>query len=150
MTFIENVNVYIRSSIWELDGEQRREGSAEISDVKHEAQLFSGKGGVTVKFNERVEGSLIRSEILFSQGKIEVKKSGAIESAMVFVSGEDYESLYSIPPYSFDMKIFTKALKCSVTEGGGEATVLYRMEIGGAAKSCSMKITVERLSGGKK
>ena len=138
---MKNFKLHIRSSIWELDGEGNRIGSAEISESCYDAKV-SLEGGVIARFDEVTEGGRICSEISFLPDEVTVKKSGAIESRMVFRSGECYSSLYRIPPYSFDMQIATKALKCSVTPSGGEATVLYRMEIGGAAKSASMKITL--------
>ncbi len=147
MNSSKRVKLYMRSSIWNLDSEGNREGSAEVSCGEHDAALFSISGKTAVRFTESTEGGKITSEITFSPDCITVKKSGAIESVMVFKAGCDYQSLYSIPPFSFDMKISTKALKCFESDSGIEATVLYRMEIGGASKSCSMKISSELWEG---
>ena len=42
------------------------------------------------------------------------------------------------------MKLAVKAMKSSVAASGVEANILYTMEIGGAKKSCSMKITLDK------
>ena len=142
MTYSKSIKLYMRSSIWNLDGDGNREGAAEVSESEYDATLSIRPRGTVARYTEKTEGGKILCEITFSEDCVTVKKSGAIESLMVFKSGEEFKSLYSVPPFSFDMKILTKALKCSVSDAGGEATVLYRMEIGGASKSCSMKITL--------
>ena len=105
MAFSKKIKLYMRSSIWELDGNGERLGTAEISETEYDAALSFGPMGALVTYTENTEGGKINAELTLSETSVTVKKSGAISSYMVFRIGEEFKSLYSIPPYSFDMLI---------------------------------------------
>ena len=71
-----------------------------------------------------------------------VKREGGVEYEFIFREGETTSSLYSVPPYSFDTEIYTGKIRSSLTEEGGEISLLYYMTIGGAKKRTRMKIKV--------
>ena len=142
MAASKNVKLYIHSMIWNLNESGEREGSAEISDEEYGASLISDGVRAAVSYSRDTEGGRIASEIVFEKDSVTVKNKGAVLSVMVFSPNGTYEGVYSIPPYSFDMRIAVKAMRSSVTPSGCDANILYTMAIGGAEKSCSMKISV--------
>ena len=94
-----------------------------------------------ITYSERTEGGVMNTEIHVFDGKVIVKRRGAIVSEMVFAEGERYTSLYTIPPHSFDMVIDCRRLKIQTSDREGRVDMLYKMEIGGEARSARMRIT---------
>jgi uncharacterized beta-barrel protein YwiB (DUF1934 family) len=80
------------------------------------------------------------TEIHILDGRVVVKRRGAIVSDMVFAEGKRNTSVYSIPPHSFDMTIDCRRLKIKTGERDGRVDMLYKMEIGGEARSARMRI----------
>ena len=106
--------------------------------------LFAERGGVMrISYVENSEGGEIKSDITLTDGRVRVRRTGAIESDFLFVEGERTTSLYKIPPYAFDAEINTKKIRNNLTRFGGKLTIIYDMTVGGAEKCVRMTITLE-------
>ncbi len=106
--------------------------------------LFAELGdAIRISYNEQSEGGEIRSSIKITDGRVRVRRAGAIESDFLFVEGECTKSLYKIPPYAFDAEINTKKIRNNLTRLGGKLTIIYDMTVGGAQKHVRMTITLE-------
>ncbi|MBQ8380712.1 MAG: DUF1934 domain-containing protein [Clostridia bacterium] len=142
MAITKSIRLAIHSNISNIGEGGVREGAAEITDSAHDAEMTVTESSVIIKYKETTEGGDVISKITSEGDTVTVERSGAIRSVMVFKPGSVYRSLYEIPPFSFDMAITVKAMKNSITLFGGSADILYTMDIGGAQKSCRMKITL--------
>ncbi len=116
-------------------------GDTERSESDHEGTLTVAEDGrLCLFYSERTEGGEVESEIHVLPDRVVVKRRGAIVSDMVFAEGKKNNSIYSIPPHSFDMTVECRHLKMNVSELSGKVDMMYKMEIGGEARSARMRI----------
>ncbi len=108
------------------------------SDYKGTLTVAGDK--LCLSYSERTEGGEMRTEIHLCEGRVVVKRRGAIVSDMVFSEGKRNTSVYSIPPHSFDMTVECRRLKAQLGEREGRVDLLYKMEIGGEARGARMRI----------
>ena len=108
------------------------------SDYKGTLTVAGDK--LCLSYSERTEGGEMRTEIHLCEGRVVVKRRGAIVSDMVFSEGKRNTSVYSIPPHSFDMTVECRRLKAQIGESEGRVDLLYKMEIGGEARGARMRI----------
>lgn len=116
-------------------------GDTDRSENDYEGTLTVCEGGkFRLSYSERTEGGEVSTEIHVLDGRVVVKRSGAIVSNMVFSEGKTNTSVYSIPPHSFDMTIECRRLKMDVGDLSGRVDMLYKMNIGGEDRSARMRI----------
>lgn len=140
---IKRAEIKISSAIENLDESGLSMGDCEKNESKHSAYFRTGGGEYSLTYSEEEEGAKTSSEIkVFSDGRVSVARSGAIESIFFFEEGVAHSSLYKVPPYLFDCEISAKRIRTSLSEAGGEIDLVYTMKIGGAEKSCRMKIWI--------
>ena len=108
------------------------------SDYKGTLTVAGDK--LCLSYSERTEGGEMRTEIHLCEGRVVVKRRGAIVSDMVFSEGKRNTSVYSIPPHSFDMTVECRRLKAQIGDREGRVDLLYKMEIGGEARGARMRI----------
>lgn len=124
-----------------INTEGEPSGGEDRSETDHEGMItISEEGKIRLTYTERTEGGELMTEIHVLEGRVVVKRRGAIVSDMVFAEGKRNTSVYSIPPHSFDMTVDCRRLKIKVGECGGRVDMLYKMEIGGEARSARMRI----------
>lgn len=140
---LKKVTLKIESHIDNLDGHGLPEGEREISSSLHRAAMKISGGDVSLSYRENTEGGSVFSDILVHEsGSVTVRRSGAIDSTMHFDENEEYHTVYSLPPYKFDMTVKTKKIKSSLSLFGGSLEIFYEMSVGGADKRVNMKIEV--------
>lgn len=141
---LNKVLLKIESTIDNLSPSGLPEGDAEKSVSQCVGVMHRGDGRTSLTYNEQVEGSSLRTEIICLEGQVEVVRSGAIESAFCFIEGVTTRSVYSIPPYKFDAEIRAKRVRVALQGCEGEIDLLYDMTVGGAKKAARMKIWISK------
>lgn len=111
------------------------------SETEQDAFLKEDGDTLTLSYLEVAEGGRTVSDIVICKDTVTVLRTGAIESEFRFREGRKEKSVYKIPPYSFDVEIYTKKIRNNFTRTGGALSILYEMDIGGAKKRVIMKIT---------
>lgn len=139
-----DVKLAINSYIENLDGSGLAEGEPEISRTERCAKMTVRDSDTFISYEEESENGKIFSDIRIGKTSVTVSRRGALESVLLFADGEEFNTVYSVPPYKFDMRVTTLRLRSSVDKDGGELDVLYTMSIGGAAKKCRMTISVSK------
>ena len=138
---IRDVRISLKSIIDNLSDTGLPSDECEVSESSALGTLTVSERGALISFTEESEGGEVRTKIEMLGGRIRVCRHGAIESDLHFTEGVAHTSLYGAPPYTFDMSIFTRKIRGSMTEDGGEVNIFYDMEIGGAKKSIKMTLT---------
>lgn len=140
MAKIKKIKLNIHSHIDNSDS------APEISDTEYQAQMKISGNEIGLAYEESGEGGRLFCDILVRENRVTVARRGAIRSTLVFEEGQEYGSIYEIPPYKFDMKVKTKRLKADLSETGGIIDILYEMNLGGAIKKARMKICFSGVS----
>ena len=136
MTERKTAEIIVFSVISDLDNEGLPTGETERAETRAPGDITElSQGEYQLTFSESA------SEITVSCGKMRLKKCGAVVSDMSFSKGEEYETLYSIPPYKFKMTVKTKRLDISASAVHADVRLVYDMEIGGAKRQVNMRIT---------
>lgn len=131
----------ITSNVINLDENGKPDGVPEKDEFSAEGSLKTEKGATTLAYKETREGSSVLCEITVKESSVEVRRRGDVSCDMVFSAGKTYETLYQVPPFSFDMTIDTVRIENGISEENGSLSLLYDMTVGGAKKRCRMKIT---------
>ena len=139
---LKKVKLDIRSFIDNLDECGKSDGDPEISrsSVIGTMKIYSDE--ISLSYKESGEGGEVSTDILKTAGGITVTRRGAISSTLHFAEGENFETVYSIPPYKFDMTVKTVRMTDELSECGGSLDIIYLMSVGGADKKCRMRISV--------
>ena len=141
MSFITETNVKVISKIENLDDYGLPVGDCERTEGEYQSFIKDIEGGVLISYTERDDsGERIMSEITVKEGTVTVKRVGAITTEMRFAEGEEYDTLYSVGPYSFDARIVTKRVRGSMSRLGGEISVHYELTVGGAKKKVQLRV----------
>ena len=135
-------HVTVRSYAENLDDFGLTE-STESDTLTAEANLAVDENGrVVLLYTQKNDGSECKTNLTVEDKTATLTRSGAIESVMIFTEGETTETIYSIPPYSFDASIETKRIKSSLCATGGTLELLYFITVGGAKKKMRLSLTV--------
>lgn len=116
--------------------------STESDTSTEKASLTEENGIITLLYTQNTGGGECKTVLTVKDKTVTLSRSGAIDGVMVFSEGETTETIYSIPPYSFDASIQTKRLKSSLSATGGTLELLYFITIGGAKKKMRLSVTV--------
>lgn len=144
MKTVKCVEVTVRSVIDNLEG-GLPVGDPEITVITARGSLTAEGEALSLKYRETEGEQYTDCELrLYSHG-ISLSRRGAVVCDLLFSEGEECSTVYSVPPYKFDMTVLAKRIRGSITDGGGELSLLYSMNIGGQDKSVRMKIAVKEI-----
>ena len=79
--------------------------------------------------------------VAVADDRVTVSRRGASVCDMHFGDAED-EGVYSIPPYSFSMKLRTLRIRNRLTQNGGVLDLFYRMSLGGDDRKVHLRLDV--------
>ena len=140
MALIKEKKIIISSVIENLLPSGLSDGEPEKTEISADGFLKITDSEYIISYVEKTEGGRVSSDVTVTDGTVRVKRSGDIESDMLFSEGLSHKSVYSVPPYSFDAEVTTKRIRNSMTRDGGRVDIFYTMKIGGADKKVKMRI----------
>lgn len=134
----------IYSVIETLDASGQPEGEPEVNTTAARANLRYDGGDLHLSYTQNSEGgSVICHLIAFADGKVSLSQRGGIVSDILFSPGEECHTVYSIPPYKFDMTVRTDRVELSVGETPVRIKLTYTMNIGGEDRRTHLTLTAE-------
>ena len=110
MAIIKEKKFKISSVIENLSQSGLPEGDTERTEITPDGFLKISDGEIVIMYSESTEGGKVVSDIIIADDTVSVIRRGAVVSDMVFSEGERHNSLYQVPPYSFDTEIYTATL----------------------------------------
>ena len=138
------VKITVHSVIENVDERGIPEDEPEISISTHSGSLRDEGEILHLGYTEEGEGGNVECHIvIYPDGGVSLSRRGAIVSDILFKEGEECHTVYSIPPYKFDMTVYTKRVRSDMSAEGGILRLLYSMNVGGQEKKVQMKITVK-------
>ena len=139
MTGLSSCVFKITSHVINLDENGKPDGEIEKDEFTAKGKVGRREGTTLLSYEEKRDGASVSCEILIKDDEVKVLRRGDVISEMVFAVGKTHESVYRVPPFSFDMKISTSRIE----NDEASLALFYEMSVGGAEKRCRMKI--ERL-----
>ncbi len=118
-----------------------------MSDMIEEAAYGNyyeknGKQYIIYKTEETKENSSVSSMIKLDGNEITIKRSGGVNSTMVYRAGEKRSFLYEIPYGKIEMETETERIVSNLTHDGGTIELLYTLTVQGEKYFNDMKITI--------
>lgn len=142
---LKKIKLDIESIITNLDDFGLPDGDPEVSRTSHAGVMRIASDETVLSYKDSDENGSVSCNVTVRGDSVSVRRDGAICSTMLFGTDEPYKTVYSIPPYKFDMEIVTLRLDTNLSELGGKIDVLYTMDVGGAKKNAKMRITVSEV-----
>ena len=138
----EIANITVHSVIDELDGAGLVSGEPEINIITARGEVFSDGDDTVIEYTEKSEGGEVICRLtLLADGRVLLKRSGAVECEITFEENKTQDTLYSVPPYSFDMRVHTVRIRKNIGPHEGDVRLLYLMNVGGRDAKTNMKIS---------
>ena len=143
MPIIKEASFFVSSTIENLTSSGAVDGEPEITEATHEGFYKISDGQFLITYREDSEGQTVVSDITVNESSVIAKRTGDVHSEMRFSEGLEDKSLYEVPPYAFDLTVYTTKIRSSLTKDGGKLDIYYKMNIGGADKKVRMRIEVK-------
>lgn len=142
MKTIKCVSVTVRSVIDNME-DGLPVGEPERTVIAAQGSLTDEDGTLTVKYTEEgEEGQHTDVTLVYRTGGVILSRRGSVVVDLVFEEGEECRTLYSVPPYKFDMTVNTRKIRSTLTGGGGELQLIYDMNVGGQDKRVRLHLSV--------
>lgn len=143
MTTLFPVSIRLHSVIDNLDERGVCDTEPEISITTVRGSMRTDGDIIHLRYKESTDGGEVDTHItVYTDGRVGISRTGAILSDILFAEGEECRTVYSIPPYRFDMSVRTERIRCSLGKDGGELALYYGMNVGGGEKRVRMKLTL--------
>ena len=138
---LKKIEIKIKSYIDNID--DLGNADRETSESTHTGAMKISCGEISLSYRENTDSGSVFSDILVHEsGAVTVRRSGAIDSTLHFDENEEFNTVYSLPPYKFDMNVKTSKIKNTLSVLGGTLEIAYEMTVGGAKKRVIMTIEV--------
>lgn len=142
MKTIKCVNVTVRSVIDNTEG-GLPVGDPERTVITAPGSLTDEDGVITVQYAEiGEEGQHTDVTLVRREGGVILSRRGSVVVDLVFEEGEECHTLYSVPPYKFDMTVYTRRIRTTLSGDGGELQLIYDMNVGGQEKRVRLHLSV--------
>ena len=143
---LKKVDMKIKSYIDNLDDTGAVSDSKETTESSHVGAMKISAGEISLSYRENTENGSVFSDVLVHEsGAVTVRRTGAIDSTLHFDENEEFNTVYSLPPYKFDMNVKTEKIKNTLSVFGGLLEIRYAMNVGGQKKLVDMKIEVSEV-----
>ena len=144
---LKKIKLDIESYIENLTDSGVPDGEAEKNKSSYVGTMRIADGAITLSYKEADENGTVSCSIVADGKRATVRRNGSIVSTLVFEENEVFETVYSIPPYKFDMTVRTERLINTLSIFGGMLEIIYSMDVGGAKKNAKMKIEASEVTG---
>lgn len=121
---------------------QTIDGETDIIEEVATGQYHVKNGKQYIMYKTENEGDVTSSMIKLDGNEIQIKRTGSINSLMVYRAGTVRTFAYNLPYGTVEMELETKRLISNLDENGGEISLLYTLGVQGDKYYNDMKITV--------
>ena len=130
----------------EVKNKQNFDGQIAVSEEKAECTLDFRGGKIYIIYkSDDGDGDEVKTAIIISESKTVIRRSGFINSTMVYRVGEETVFPYEIPYGDILMRLFTEKIDYDFTESGGRLKLVYTLDAHNEKYSNDMTITVREI-----
>ena len=114
-------------------------------DVITPGKYYEREGRHFLLYEEVLEGvsDPVRNRITLIPGRAEMRKSGVIETEMIFIPKQETRTWYNTPFGQLEMQIYTSRITMTEREEELRVEIRYKLTIGGQDQDCFVKILVQ-------
>lgn len=129
-----------------LSGRQQwPDGEESSTQLRTQAQYYERDGALYLLYEERTEdGSPVRSRIKYREPLLELTKTGALKTRMIFEPGREHMTDYATPLGLLRFGIQTSAIEAVRQEGRMTIQISYLLtDCGEPVSSCNIVIIIQ-------
>lgn len=123
----------------EVINNQNIDGQIDIVEEKADVKVNTLNGKIYLMYKTETDSVMI----IVAKDSVTVKRSGSVNSTMVFERGKKTKTIYNMPYGKWLMEIETEKIVNAMTETGGRLRLVYAMTIQGQRIFNDMRITVK-------
>ena len=123
----------------EVINNQNIDGQIDIVEEKADVKVNTLNGKIYLMYKTETDSVMI----IVAKDSVTVKRSGNVNSTMVFKRGKKTKTIYNMPYGKWLMEIETEKIVNAMTETGGQLRLVYAMTIQGQRIFNDMRITVK-------
>lgn len=125
------------------------EGKSDISAI-YNGVMYMKSGAILLFYSEFSEDGEKTADcrIKLSDTSVEIKRSGAYSSRLIFEQGKVYKTVYNTPYGQLPVVVKTAKVISAVDEFGGKVLLDYKMDIAGRKFINSVSIRIELVTKG--
>ena len=91
--------------------------------------------GWTLCYDQTAENERTHTVLAIDAQRVVLRRSGTLESEMVFEVGKTHTTVYEMPFGTLSMAVSTDSIRQKLSERGGVLSVCYRITVGEQMKS---------------
>ena len=91
--------------------------------------------GWTLAYDQTAENEQTHTVLAIDAQHVVLRRSGTLESEMVFEVGKTHTTVYELPFGALPMEVTTDSVRQKLSERGGLLEIRYRLDVGGQVKS---------------
>lgn len=118
---------------------------ADVTELSSTGEIMTRDGITRILYTESTEGGKVDCELIFKGETVRLKRRGAVSLDLELTPGIRYDTVYSIPPYKFDIWAEAKQVCLDLDEDGASVALVYDMCIGGEERRAEMQIFAKHL-----
>ena len=123
----------------EVINHQNIDGQIDAVEEKAPVKVNTLKGKIYLIYKTETDSVMI----IAAKDSVTVKRSGSVDSTIVFERNKKTKTTYNMPYGRWLMEIETEKIVNAMTETGGQLRLVYTMTIQGQKIFNDMKITVQ-------
>lgn len=125
-----------------VKNKQTIDGRTETIEEIAYGNYYEKNGKQYILYKTENDDDKTSSMIKVDKDTIQIKRSGSVNSLMVYKAGENRKFMYEIPYGTIEMELETEKIISMLEEKGGEIRLLYTLSVQGEKYFNDMVITV--------
>ena len=120
-----------------LRSESSGDAGPDAMELTTRGTLEKTDGGLLLRYEESKLTGMenTRTELLLTPARVVLRRSGGVNTQMVFEQGLPHTSLYELAFGTLTVEIYTEALRVKMGENGGLLDIRYRVALNQADTS---------------
>lgn len=125
-----------------VSNKQTIDGETDTIDEMAYGDYYEKNGKQYIIYKTENDGDMASSVIKIEQDSITIKRSGSVNSVMVYKIGKKHHFMYRLPYGDIEMEIDTQRIISNLASGGGTIQLVYTLTVQQEKYFNDMKITV--------
>ena len=125
-----------------MRNKQTIDGETNVIEELAYGSLYEKNGKWYIIYKTEDDGDRISSLIKIADNEVSIKRSGNINSMMVYKTGAKREFMYGTPYGEIAMELETHRIITDIAENGGRVDMVYTLNVQGEKYFNDMEITV--------
>lgn len=127
-----------------ISNEQTIDNETDKIEETAYGSYYEKNGKRYILYKTETDGDTVSSLIKAEADKVSIKRSGLVNTLIVYKAGEKRKFMYKLPYGEIEMELDTQSVDIALSRNGGEIKLVYLLTVQGETYYNSMKITITK------